>query len=158
MQHLERINKSMFQKHIFRWSLVFMWMALIFYFSHQAGSESSSLSGGITEFLLQPFHLTSDQMSSFHTFIRKTAHFTVYFILGLLLFHAIQVSTAMKRTSLAFSIAILYAASDEFHQTFIPGRSGELRDVAIDSVGSLTGILTYFLCMMIIKNARLQKA
>lgn len=42
-------------------------------------------------------------------------------------------------------ICLLYSISDEFHQLFIVGRSGEVRDVLIDTIGALTGIYGYYL-------------
>ena len=48
-----------------------------------------------------------------------------------------------KSLSLAWGIGALYACTDEFHQRFVPGRSGELRDVGIDCCGVLTGVLLY---------------
>ena len=51
-------------------------------------------------------------------------------------------------------LAALYAATDEFHQLFIEGRSGELKDVAIDSTGALLGLLLAFIFHKLIKNKR----
>ncbi|MDY6314114.1 MAG: VanZ family protein, partial [Clostridia bacterium] len=52
-----------------------------------------------------------------------------------------------KKTTAVISLlcSALYAASDEFHQLFVPGRSGEFRDVCLDSAGALTGILIFIL-------------
>jgi VanZ family protein len=69
--------------------------------------------------------------------LRKTAHAAEYAILGALLLRA------TRRTGLAFALAVLYAASDEFHQTFVEGRVGAIHDVAIDAVGAAIGIALY---------------
>lgn len=131
------------------WTAVIGWMALIFILSHQPASVSSGLSSGITELLLG---LVGDilpqgdaEVEQFHAFIRKNAHFIAYFILGVLLVNAFGRWNDLRRRELliSFGVAVLYAASDEFHQLFIEGRSGELRDVLIDSAGAATGI---FLC------------
>jgi VanZ family protein len=45
--------------------------------------------------------------------------------------------------SVAFALAVLYAASDEFHQTFVEGRVGAIHDVAIDAIGAAIGIALY---------------
>src|SRR5699024_11980991 len=84
------------------------------------------------------------EISSFHTFIRKCAHFFAYLMLGLLVANALKVGR-IKHVGLALFICVLYAISDEVHQLFIPGRSGEARDVFIDSLGSITGISIYYM-------------
>ena len=67
--------------------------------------------------------------------LRKIAHACEYAVLGLLLVRA------TRREHLAVLIGVLYAASDEFHQHFVPGRHATVRDVAIDSAGVLVGVL-----------------
>lgn len=91
-----------------------LWMSLIFYISHQ---PNVSISSGNIDFVL-----------------RKIAHITEYGILtGLLAF---GFRTITRQTLLiSTSIALLYAISDEFHQTFIPTRNGTPIDVIIDSIG-----------------------
>jgi VanZ family protein len=69
--------------------------------------------------------------------LRKLAHVAEYAILGALLVRATD------SRSLAFTLAVLYAASDEFHQTFVQGRVGAVHDVAIDAAGAAIGILLY---------------
>jgi VanZ family protein len=73
--------------------------------------------------------------------IKKTAHFTEYFILAWLMFRSLRQSIKFGLTALltlTLTLTVLYAASDEYHQTFIVGREGRPRDVLIDSVGALT--------------------
>lgn len=128
-------------KKIFPWLLVGIWMAIIFYLSHQPATSSNKLSSGITEWIIGMVegvlpNLNFDLRALNHI-IRKNAHFIAYFILGLL------VVNAKKRIYLAFLICVLYAISDEFHQLFVPGRAGQIKDVFIDSAGALTGILVY---------------
>ncbi|HEX5582385.1 VanZ family protein [Gaiella sp.] len=69
--------------------------------------------------------------------LRKLAHFTEYAILGALL------ARATRRSWVALVLAALYAASDEVHQTFVEGRHGAVRDVAIDTVGALVGVFAW---------------
>src|SRR5699024_5090243 len=142
---------------ILSWSAVLIWMGVIFFLSHQPGSQPSDLSSGITDVIVHtlqhivPFLPMEDVF--FHHFIRKSAHFTAYCILGILVIHALS-EPNWRRYMTAFLIAVVYAMTDEFHQLFIPGRSGELRDVAIDSVGAATGIGIYMLSMFIISRFR----
>ena len=78
----------------FAWGGVVAWMGLIFSFSAQPGSDSGALSGSIVESLLQMWHAlfpaVSLEADTLHFIIRKGAHFTVYFILGLLVEHALS--------------------------------------------------------------------
>jgi VanZ family protein len=67
--------------------------------------------------------------------LRKIAHFCEYAVLGLLLVRA------TRREVLAFGIGVLYAASDELHQHFVPGRHAAVRDVAVDAGGVLAGLV-----------------
>jgi VanZ family protein len=70
--------------------------------------------------------------------VKKGSHFLAYSVLAWL---AWRVFRGEKRPYLAaFLLTVFYAASDEFHQTFIPGRSGTLDDVLIDSLGGLTAL------------------
>ena len=74
------------------------------------------------------------------TLVKKTSHFLAY---GVLAFLALRVTETEKRPFLlAMLLAVLYAISDEFHQTYIPGRHGSPIDVIIDSLGALTALLS----------------
>ena len=124
-----------------------LWMALIFILSHQPATESSELSSGITKKLYDMIKLvvpniSLDQGTLDHV-IRKSAHFSIYLILGLLVSNSLINSNISRLNSilLALLICILYAISDEIHQIFILGRSGQVSDVLIDSSGGLVGVL-----------------
>lgn len=69
--------------------------------------------------------------------LRKFAHIFEYFVLTLLIFHAVFKSKQNKKTALFLAAvsSLLYAMSDEYHQTFVFGRSGNVTDVIIDSFG-----------------------
>lgn len=136
---------------ILAWSVVILWMALIFFLSHQPANKSSELSSGIGDVIVQMVDkvLTTDHINLdfMHFLIRKSAHFTAYFILGMLVIVAISKRRVVNRYTLlgALLICVIYAMTDEFHQLFIPGRSGEVRDVLIDSAGATVGIGIYLL-------------
>jgi VanZ family protein len=70
---------------------------------------------------------------------KKFAHVIEYGILTALLFSALRIHITHKSHALltAAIVAILYAFSDEWHQTFVPGREGTLRDVTIDGIGAV---------------------
>ncbi|OPY74122.1 MAG: VanZ like family protein [Syntrophorhabdus sp. PtaU1.Bin002] len=109
------------------WLPLLCWMGLIFALSSRSGSPVFDM--GIHDF-----------------FIKKTAHVAEYAFLYLLLFRALHsglLGPAVRSKAFFYSavIAILYAASDEYHQTFIPLREGRVRDVLIDAFGI---VLMYF--------------
>ena len=75
--------------------------------------------------------------------LRKCAHMTVYALLAVSCVRGLAHHGLGERTQLlgAGAMALAYAISDEYHQTFVPGRSGAPRDVAIDLVGITAGLL-----------------
>lgn len=120
-------------------------MAVIFYLSGQEAVESKQLSTGITQWvinMLDKIVWFSIDIESLHHIIRKNAHFIAYLFLGVALIHAVRRSDVygLRGYVIALFICIVYAISDEVHQLFVPGRSGELRDVFIDSAGAIMGI------------------
>lgn len=136
--------------------LTFSWMGLIFYFSHQPGSVSSELSSSLLLVLDEVLNFSSVyvDMTFIHLILRKSAHFLVYLVLGILLLHTIYLFLKKLKVSslIAVIFGFLFALSDEFHQTFIPGRSGELRDVLIDTVGIFFGVFIYVLMFLQLKH------
>ena len=78
--------------------------------------------------------------------VRKTAHFTLYFILGLLIISFLkEFGLSKKSIIISIIVVLLYACSDEIHQTFVAGRSGEVLDVLIDTVGGSLATILYYL-------------
>jgi VanZ family protein len=77
--------------------------------------------------------------------LKKSAHIMEYGLLAFLLWRALSPGRwgALSRSALvtAFLVSVLYALSDEYHQTFVPGRHGRLMDVGIDAVGALVALL-----------------
>ena len=123
-------------------------MTFIFVQSALPGDLSSNESNFIVQLLVALFDVDAGSVGFA---VRKCAHFTEYLVLGLSLGFTVDDFVGMPETgggkakslSLAWGIGALYACTDEFHQRFVPGRSGELRDVGIDCCGVLTGVLLY---------------
>ena len=142
------------------WLAVLLWMVLIFYFSSRPAVQSKELSGNVTEIVVQtvervaPNRAADLDIGRIHFLIRKNAHFFSYLVLGILVLNALRRSGVygFKGIMTAFLICVLYAILDEFHQTFVPGRSGEIRDIFIDSAGATVGILGYLGVGRIIKR------
>jgi VanZ family protein len=130
------------------WLPVLVWMALIF--SASADSHSYEHSSRFVE----PFlHWLFPQMSQanvdeIHHLIRKCCHLTEYAILALLLWRAISQSTNLPsspRVRQTLLIVCLYAATDEFHQSFVPTRTSLVSDVFIDTAGGAIGLLAIWI-------------
>ncbi len=132
--------------------LLASWMLLIFSLSAETAETSSKTSGRLKTVIIALFFEDFDELPKseqdalshkIQFYVRKTAHFTIYGILGVLAFLSIVTYKKLSfklRTVLPLFFCILYSVGDEFHQTFVNGRSGELRDVFIDSCGALLGI------------------
>ena len=75
--------------------------------------------------------------------IRKLAHFTIYMILGIAVMNYMNTYKMdnKRRIILTIIVGMLYATSDEIHQFFVPGRSAEVRDVCIDTLGVICGVI-----------------
>ena len=123
---------------IVSWFAVLAWMGFIFFLSSQAAEESGKLSAGITEAVIRVIKMvaphTDLDIDVFNHIVRKCAHFLSYLVLGM---------TGRRLIAASLLICILYSASDEINQLFVPGRAGQIRDVLIDSAGSLLGIVSY---------------
>lgn len=141
---------------------------LIFGFSAQDGETSGSLSFQISLFLVRlldpllPSALSENVMIEraefIHLFVRKAAHMTEYFLLALslqlpLAFWLYRLPFWKARIFIGFSCTVFFAALDELHQIFVPGRSGNLTDVCIDSAGALIASL----CLLIFHSVYQKK-
>mgnify|MGYP002577438118 FL=1 len=135
-------------KKIVKLLLIIIWLFVIFLFSNQDGSTSTSLTNGILEKYL--FFVDSDM---FFMIIRKMAHITEYFILGILVLNFINEFKVDKKIIISILICFILASFDEFHQLFIPDRTGRLLDVFIDMIGASLGILI----LSLIKNHKKQR-
>lgn len=139
-------------KKIIKLILVIIWMLLIFSFSNQKAEDSSKLSDGIIVKVANVFvdkalskEKQEEILEKYTTIVRKTAHFVIYLILGILVINLFIEYDIKHLILISLLVCILYSVSDEFHQLFIDGRSGEIRDIIIDTIGSLTGIISYYI-------------
>ena len=127
---------------ILNYVIVCGWALVIFILSNQPATVSSGQSGVIVGHLQQAMPGVSTALLTF--LVRKSAHIIAYFVLGVLMYRALRVSIrrwpARTVAGLALLSCSLYAVTDEIHQLFVPGRSGELRDVMIDSIAALVGV------------------
>lgn len=133
-----------------------LWMALIFSFSNQKDVDSSKVSDGfIDRTVVKIYKIFNENITiekeneiiEKYTYpIRKLAHYTLYFILGILSFLVVKDYSINKKLIIySLLICFLYACSDEFHQLFTIGRSARVLDVMIDTFGSLCGISIFYI-------------
>lgn len=138
--------------------LAAFWIGVLFYFSGQSGAESGGLSLKVARKLLQWFPMIDMPMDDFHHIVRKLAHMGIFAVQGL--FTGLSLMNALRMDSGSAWAAIscfIMAAANEYHQTFIDGRSGEVRDVLIDSAGALLGILAAAILLLIARRINKSK-
>lgn len=152
--------------------LALLWMCVIFAFSAQGEEESGEVSEAFSYRIVNStgilFHLHLDEeelrriAAAIESAVRKAAHMTEFGILSVLVYVWLgkwQIAVG-KRMSIAAVFAILYAASDEFHQLFVPGRAGSIRDVIIDGTGAILGVCIFVgvkRCISFLWNRRKSK-
>lgn len=130
--------------------LIIILNSVIFGFSSQDGEKSKSLSDAVAIKVIDTYaeiknkEITSTRkkeiVKNTRFLVRKLAHFSVYFLMGILVYMLICCYD-VKHPIIAIIFCILFATCDEMHQLFSDGRSGRLLDVLIDTYGSLAGIL-----------------
>lgn len=128
--------------------LVILWMIFIFVMSSFDATSSSNQSNFIVDIITSIINIKDIELLSL--IIRKLAHFIEYFILGILVINFI--TRYDKKIIIAILLCIIYATSDEIHQIFVPGRSCQIIDIMIDSLGSIMGIYLYKLITKKCKN------
>ena len=145
-----KIKKNLIFKRILFIIMLLATLYLIFRFSAQDAEQSGNLSLKVTNFIVNMFSkvknmdlaLRMHYIERLHPIIRKLAHFSIYCLVGFSVMGFWCTFDIKNKYKLLWSILIgvLYAAGDEFHQSFVPGRGPSIRDVCIDSAGVLTGI------------------
>lgn len=146
---------------------VLMWMGLIFCFSAQPAEESTELSHSvgrkIGEWFVPGFSEweaeRQEQFSeSVDFYVRKSAHASEYAVLSILFLGALYFSGKRLRVyPAAIFLTAAYAATDEIHQLFVPGRSGQVSDVVLDSLGAFAGCFFVYFVQFSYKKFKKQK-
>lgn len=153
---MHKNEQSCIMKYIV-WLPAILVGAAIFYFSNQPASVSTEMSDGVTTLLLHGAErlgllelsptLVTSLCEKLAFPVRKSAHILEYMILhGTILFALFFQNETMRGSKWlkwAFIMTVCYAASDEFHQLFVPGRAGMVQDVVIDSLG--VAVVTWIL-------------
>jgi len=156
------------------WIFVALWMGVIFAFSEVNGTKSTDDSRKIIEKTIEKTVETTDKsgITNIHPEnkdikkvsksldypFRKVVHVLVYFVLALLVCNALYQSglRVWKLYLISIIICVIYAITDEIHQLHTE-RSGEVKDVFIDSIGILIGNVIYNRGLHIFKKRRSNK-
>lgn len=141
------------------WLPVIIWMSIIFTVSGDTGSfqHSSRIIGPILHWLMP--NLSQETTDEIVFAIRKCAHLSEYALLAFLVWRAWRKPRwkdprpwMWSQAGVAVWVAMFYATTDEFHQTFVPSREGCVRDVMIDSTGAIVGMIVLWLVGRIFKH------
>src|SRR4029453_16128227 len=128
------------------WLPLLIWLGVIFVGSTNVMSAEHTSRYIVPFFLWLKPGMSPKAIWTVLVVARKCAHVTEYVILALLLWRAFRSVPALRtRTSIVFGTVLLgcalFAASDEFHQTFVKSRTPSVHDVLLDVAGALLGLL-----------------
>ena len=141
-----------------------LWMLMIFIMSAQPADDSTKTSLFVGEAIASIVvpgyqHWNEDDRlilaERIDHPVRKAAHFTEYSVLGVLVSGTLcgfSKASLEKNITTAYILGTLYAVTDELHQLFVPGRSGQLSDVLIDSAGVFLGCVMVYVFKKIIMS------
>lgn len=157
----------MISKLIFRYFFLVLSLAImiyIFIMSCQSATVSTQSSGRviriiakifIADFESAPIEYQMNFINSLQFLVRKAAHFILYFSLGFSVCGCVltfENTTKLYNSLVALAVSVLYAVSDEIHQIFVVGRSGQISDVFLDTCGIIFGILFMNLAFFVVKK------
>jgi VanZ family protein len=130
------------RERVIRYVPLLIWIGVIFFLSSNNGSmqETSTFIGPLLHFLFP--NAPEATIQTYHGFIRKCAHFSVYFVLAVLAVRAFLPMRMGQRVAAAMAIVALVASLDEYNQSFEASRTSSVLDVLLDCVGGVFGILT----------------
>ena len=116
-------------------------MAIIFTMSSFNSIESANQSNYKVNIISSVLNINNIEL--LNLIIRKLAHYIEYLILGILVINMFIKNNIPPSYLISIIFCIIYAISDEIHQFLIPGRACQIKDILIDSIGSITGIYLY---------------
>ena len=125
------------------------WMISIFSMSGQTSPSSNGFSYRVTEKIVHVIEIVRDGdeadaeylTNKLHPYVRKAAHMNEYAVLYTLLLLSFCASTIVTRAMFySILVSLIYACTDEFHQTFVSLRTGSILDVCVDMTGVLAAV------------------
>ena len=154
-------KQTLYTRRIVYGTLLLIMMSAIFFFSSMSGESSGSLSAKITEAVISIVfpgysELSSEQQTGtfnlLHHIIRKLAHFSEYAVLGALIVLFLNTFSLKHVFLISLLCAVLYAVTDEWHQSFVSDRGPAISDIILDSAGAALGIVIAIVCITFGKN------
>ena len=117
--------------------LILLWMITVFCFSNEDGQESSNTSGKIVKIIVETINNERIEEDKIEVIVRKGAHLTLYTVGGVLIFMFCNTYEIALKKRIIYTIIVggLYAITDEIHQGLIPGRTPQIIDILIDTLG-----------------------
>lgn len=153
------LRKTASKRKVFAaWAAVAVWMLAIFFMSSRPGPLTGSDSGIVVGLIEKAAEAVSGEASfagrreTVTVMVRKAGHILEYGLLAGLVLHAFITTKKakgaarldlMRLSAAAFAVTVAYAAADEAHQWFVPGRSALVSDVAIDAAAAFMALLFY---------------
>lgn len=141
-------HKWQFIKKVVLWLLVCFLICTLYILSGQEGAVSHKLSREVVKkastlielpWILKHYNLELNV--SYNFILRKTAHFSIFFLLAVLLYWAVKSLVRKYIKTLTLACCIFFAGFDELHQMFAAGRTARLTDIIIDILGAICGLL-----------------
>lgn len=141
-----------------RWIAPVLWMAVLFFLSHESAAGSTARSAVIVN-LLGGLGLDW-AIDTTTVLVRKAAHLSAYAVLGGLFVWALRSKKLSLKNTAVFSVilAFAYAITDEVHQVFVPARSGQVSDVLLDTIGAILGVALVLLIVGLCSDHRIRSS
>lgn len=141
--------------------------SVIFFFSNQDGSSSIKVSDSFTKSVIDKYanvfkedYTPKEKVKIVvrsRFIVRKLAHFTIYLILGILVYAFLRCYKIKHTLMISIIFCFVFACGDEFHQIFTPGRTARFYDVVIDTIGCFSGMCLTNLIIKLKKNIKTKK-
>ena len=152
--------------------LLILWMGVIFVMSISTGDSSGNTSKKIVAFVVDKYdkivgsseekilyHKSDEFLDHANHVFRKICHFSEFMILSILALNFVLSIYKWNILCVLYStvFSIIYACLDEWHQTFVSNRSGNFKDILIDSCGVITGTIIMSLIIIFISRKKVDK-
>ncbi len=132
---------------LLRWIPTIFMLWFVFAMSHAPAEVSSQMSGSLVSKILEILQIPPDSIPYAELLVRKLAHITEYAVLAMTIcygFCGFETIHWKRAVVVSVGICFFYAITDEFHQLYVVGRSGQWQDVLIDTIGAILGVLVFF--------------
>lgn len=157
------MSKKVYIDRIVSSALLLGWMVLIFVLSSENAGASANTSGQIIkkiaevvnrDFVNLPLVEQNSIIENWQSFVRTSAHFMEYIVLGFLAANTVRAFNVKQKFIywLPVLFCCIYSIGDEIHQIFVPGRSCQLGDIVVDTLGGVVGTICFIVLMWIIKK------